>query len=310
MATFNYKQDAVQMAKEVIQLYNQGKIEQAKNLCDNKIEELAKLYKPSTLCKGVQLAYRKAIHAESGLAEYRYTEYPVSLFSVDSSIVVATNEATRDTVEKQIDEYIFIKSKLIDKMLVIAVEQIKKECKTGQDYYDKASGLALVTGRRIYSEILLQADFEIVDNSQISFTGQAKGGIEKALESYTIPVLGCDAHIIAEALIDVQNYIKNRPWFDSLESEKQLSDKVKRPIERSVIHLFQMILKEDRIILTPHDLRKIYATICWYRLKRCRGSFTAYAATLLGHSIKSRVGGKLRPDTRTAESYDKFRIDE
>ncbi|MFM6208562.1 protelomerase family protein, partial [Planktothrix sp.] len=115
---------------------------------------------------------------------------------------------------------------------------------------------------------------------------------------------------IIKALEDVQNYIKNRDWFDSLESEKQLSDKTKKPIERAVFQNFTTILKDEKILLTPHDLRKIYATICWYRLTRCKGSFTAYAATLLGHSYQSKVSGKIRPDTRTAESYDKFRITE
>ncbi|MFM6402848.1 protelomerase family protein, partial [Planktothrix sp.] len=194
MATFNYKQDAVQLAKEVIRLYKEGKIEDAKNLCNDKILDLAKIYKPSTLCKGIQPTYRKAIFSESGLSEYRYTEYPVSLFSVPIEMIAATNETTRDTVEKQLNDYIFIKSESIDKMLKKAVELIKKDCISGQDYYDKAVGIALLTGRRIYSEVLLQADFEAINsnNNNISFTGQAKGGVEKALESYKIPVLGCD----------------------------------------------------------------------------------------------------------------------
>ena len=310
MATFNYKQDAVQLAKEVIALYNQGNIEQAKKLCDHKITELTKIYKPSTLCKGVQLTYRKAIYSESGLTEYRYTEYPVSLFSVPLEMITATNETTRDTVEKQLNEYIFINSDSVDNMLLKAVELIKKDCVSGQDYYDKAVAIALLTGRRIYSEVLLQADFEAINANQISFTGQAKGGIEKALQSYIIPVLGCDSRLILEALKDVQTYIKNRDWFESLESEKQLADKVKRPIERAVFHNFTTLLKTEKILLTPHDLRKIYATICWYRFKRQAGSFTAYAAILLGHSQTSKLSGKVRPDTRTAESYDKFRITE
>jgi len=310
MATFNYKQDAVQLAKEVIALYNQGKIEDAKSLCNDKILDLAKIYKPSTLCKGIQLTYRKAIFSESGLSEYRYTEYPVSLFSVPIEMIAATNETTRDTVEKQLNDYIFIKSESIDKMLKKAVELIKKDCISGQDYYDKAVGIALLTGRRIYSEVLLQADFEAINSNKISFTGQAKGGVEKSLESYKIPVLGCDSKLIIKALEDVQNYIKNRDWFDSLESEKQLSDKTKKPIERAVFQNFTTILKDEKILLTPHDLRKVYATVCWYRLTRCKGSFTAYAATLLGHSYQSKVSGKIRPDTKTAESYDKFRITE
>ena len=242
MASFNYKQDAVQLAKELIALYKEGKIEDAKNLCNDKILDLAKLYKPSTLCKGIQLTYRKAIFTESGLEEYRYTEYPVSLFSVPIEMVQSTNETTRDTVEKQISDYIFIKSESIDKMLEKAVELIKKDCVSGQDYYEKATAIALLTGRRIYSEVLLQADFEVVNSNNISFTGQAKGGIEKALESYKIPVLGCDSKLIIKALKDVQNYIKNRDWFDTLESEKQLSDRTKRPIERAVFQNFTTIL--------------------------------------------------------------------
>ncbi|MFM6213599.1 protelomerase family protein, partial [Planktothrix sp.] len=192
MATFNYKQDTVQLAKEVMALYNQGKIEDAKSLCNDKILDLAKLYKPSTLCKGIQLCYRKAIFSESGLEEYRYTEYPVSLFSVPIEMVQNTNETTRDTVERQLNDYIFIKSESIDKMLQKAVELIKKDCISGQDYYEKAVGIALLTGRRIYSEVLLQADFEAINSNNIRFTGQAKGGVEKSLESYKIPVLGCD----------------------------------------------------------------------------------------------------------------------
>lgn len=310
MVTFNYKLDAVKLAKEVIKLYNQGNAVEAKKLCNDKIIELSKIYKPSTLCKGVQLTYRKAIFNESGLSDYRYSEYPISLFSVDVGIVNSVNETTRDTVECQLNEYIFINSDSIDNMLLKAVELIKKECISGQDYYDKTVGIALLTGRRIYSEVLLQADFEAINTNQISFTGQAKGGVEKSLQSYIIPVLGCDSELILEALKDVQTYIKNRDWFDSLESEKELSDKVKRPVERAVFQNFTTLLKTEKILLTPHDLRKIYATICWYRLKQCTGAFTAYTATLLGHSYQSKSDGKIRPDTRTAESYDKFRITE
>lgn len=310
MATFNYKQDAVQFGKIIIKLYNQGKIEEAKNLCDIKIDELSKIYKPSTLCKGVQLTYRKAIFEASGLKDYRFTEYPVSLFSVDSSIIAQTNEATRDTVEKQLDEYIFIESDSIDKMLENAVELIKKECVSGQDYYEKACAIALLSGRRLTSEIALQAEFEAIDANHINFKGQAKGGLEKANKAYTIPVLGCNAKLIVDALNDVQSYIQTRDWFDTLENEKQLQDKIKRQLERATFQNFTTILKDEKVMLTPHDLRKIYATICWYRLKRQSGSFTAYAAILLGHSYKSKVGGKIRPDTRTAESYDKFRIKE
>lgn len=303
--------DAIELAGQVVALWKADKGEEAKTLCDTKIQELLQIYAPATVAKDCQKIYRKAISNLSGID--RYTLEPVSLFKVPIEILIGVNEASKDSVEAQRDELIPITQNVQDRLLKTAIELLNTPTTKGQDIYNKATAIMLLTGRRGYSEILTHAEFIAIDKHHVAFLGQAKGGEEKRSEVYTIPVLGVTSDEIVKAQLEISEYIKNRHWYSSELTEKDISGKCKKQVQACLDKYFDPIFNEVRDAgyrmetLHPHDLRKIAATIA-HGIYGKRKAFTAFAASYLGHNTTNRVLGTKRRDTRTSESYEKFEL--
>ena len=310
--------DAQTFAREIVALWQSGESQATKTLCDTKINELLEKYSHSTVYKDCQKIYRKAISLEVGQIEYRYTEEPVSLFAVPKEIAVKVKEQSRDTVEAQFDLLIPITPSIRDSLLSIAVELVKTVPNKGQDYYNKAVGIGILTGRRPYSEVLHHAEFSKIDDYNVQFKGQAKGGESKRIEEYEIPVLGCNSDYIIQAQFEVVNYIISREWYRENLTDKDISGNCKRQLQAAVnvfidplftpLRKSEWAKKEGLLIppIHPHDLRKIYACLAWGIRNRKRSAFTAYASKILGHNTTNKVSGRTRRDTRTSESYNKF----
>jgi hypothetical protein len=310
------QKDAETLAANVVALWKAGKSVEAKKLCDEKIEALLEKYAASTVVKNCHQIYRKQIALAAGITgEYRFVEEPMCLFQAPIEITTAVNEASRDTVENQRNELTPITRDIIDKLLEVAVALVTNEKKTGHDIYGKAVGLALLTGRRIYAETLNHAVFERFDDSSVIFYGQAKGGLEKRETGYTIPVLGCSADAIVKAQSEVHEYIHNRPWYSQDLDDKTLAGKCKKQVQQVIDSKLDVVFNELRNEghaidpLHPHDLRKLYAFIVWVVINRQKSGFTQFAPQILGHSYTVKHSGKTRANTRSSESYEKYRLE-
>jgi len=208
------------------------------------------------------------------------------------------------------DDHIVLKSLRLsssenDLFILAGKEQIKKDhtnlkpldplplietaidlIKTRSGYSKVAVGLGLLTGRRS-TEILKTAIFEIINDSNVVFTGQLKKK-EGESKPYPIPVL-CDSADIVEAL----GYIRSLINFDDLTNEAIHSKTNKTLNEQTVKHFGKGF--------SVHKLRSAYAEICAYWLKEDTQSKANYFGTILGHDPL---------DLKTAQSYEDFYIDD
>lgn len=313
------EKDAAILATQVIELYKVGKPDDAKALCDEKVLALLARYAPSTVTKDCSRIYRKAIAIEAGIdpKTYRFTDKPMCLFQVPIELTTAVNDTSRDAVEAQRDVLCPITQDIMSELLEVGKQLVTIDPKKGQDFYNIAMGLVLLTGRRPYAETLHYARFETVNNYSVEFTGQAKGGSEKRETAFTIPVLGCDASVIVNAQNLVTNYIQSRPWYTSEITEKEISGNCKKQAQQCINTYIDPIFEPVRAsglpgcevgLINPHDLRKAYAFIVWVNQNKMHSSFTQFAPKILGHSYTVKHSGKVRANTRSSESYEKFRL--
>lgn len=299
------EQDAKALATQVVDLWQKGNNDEAKALCDTKIQELLTQYKPSTVTKDCQKVYRKAITELSGVADYK--QLPVSLFKVPEEILITVNQKSRQATFDQRTNLIKVTDLQVDKLLETAVSLLKTPTHKAQDIYSKACALVLLTGRRPYSEVLHHAEFEIISNHKVLFSGQAKGGIEKRQRFFEIPVLGASAELIVETQNEVSEYIHSREWYREDLTDKEISGNCKKQLQLSLDRFINPIMLDSKCVLSPHDLRKLYAFICWERLNNRDSAFTAYAPTILLHTQSNKLGDESF-DTQTSECYEKFKL--
>lgn len=310
------EKDAEALAVKVVELWKAGKSDSAKSLCDERIKELLEKYAISTVTKDCHRIYRKFIAIEAGInpIAYRFTDEPMCLFQAPIELTTEVNDTSRDSVETQRFELIPITREIIDSLLEIAVKLVTCEPKKGQDIYGKAVGLALLTGRRIYAETLNYAKFESLNNGSVIFYGQAKGGVKKRENGYEIPILGCASDVIVNAQSEVYEYIHAREWYHPELTDKELSGKCKKQVQQIISNQLDNVFNTVRNtgyeveLLHPHDLRKLYAFIVWVVLNRQKSGFTQFAPQILGHSYTVKHSGKVRANTRSSESYEKYRL--
>lgn len=299
------EQDAKALATQVVALWQNDKNDDAKALCDSKIEELLKVYSPATVAKNCQKVYRKAIIDLSGIDNYK--QLPVSLFKVPENLLISVNQQSRQSTFDQRTNLVKVTDLQVDKLLETALNLLKNPTQKVQDIYSKACSLVLLTGRRPYSEILHYAEFEVISNHKVLFSGQAKGGIEKRQKQFEIPVLGASASLIVEAQNEVLTYIRGRDWYQENLTDSVIAGNCKRQFQKSIDMYFNPIMIDSKCVLSPHDLRKLYAFICWERLNNRDSAFTAYAPTILLHTQSNKLGTESY-DTQTSECYEKFKL--
>lgn len=312
------QKQAEELASKVVDLWSNGKDEEATELCNKKIQALLGLYSPSYVAKDCQRIFRKAIFQASGLSEYKYRERPVSYFTVPKEVLNAVNYHSREAVSNQRDDLVTIPSDVVSELLETAKTLLEKPVEKANDCYEKVIALGLLTGRRCFVEIMNKAEFHKVDSPNlVSFSGQAKGGEDKELSAYLIPVLGVSPDLAIEGLEEVREYLINRPWWDE-EAISEQKDYIKRRTNKQIKRLLDrhyapVLRKGDIDQISAHDLRKLYAAICYYNQKRLNlyrssnPAFTAFASEILGHSSLTESGQKYK-DTKTSESYEKYEI--
>lgn len=171
--------------------------------------------------------------------------------------------------------------------------------------YKVAAGLLLLTGRRT-AEIFLTGNFAPVKGTKtkVSFTGQLKKRDGKDAASgaaYNIPILCENTKIINAAnwlkslyngTVKPKNAKGITPVFADI---ADVNKRVSRDLGIAVKAEFADILGAD---VTAHDLRKAYASICFYLGKK--GTFRQTAQKILGH-------GTGRAEL-TSETYTKYKV--
>ncbi len=192
--------------------------------------------------------------------------------------------------------------------------------------YQKLSiGMAGLTGRRIFSEILIYGRFEIVDRDHLLFSGQAKsrdksGGLFK--KPYTIPALA-DTELIYEGWLKLRekswnqiDYAKHflkkitknsmaisadqhhalfEKKYDYLVGVRQ---KIKDSVSKDVSKLVKKIFDDKE--MQAKSLRTMYAVTAYNKFADIKTyDETVYIKNILGHS---------EGDLQTAHSYKQCSI--
>lgn len=298
----------------------------ALDLCNAEIAYLEQSYGVTTISKKLQPIYRKAMSKISGVTQYR--SLPLALFTFSGTKTV--NDDTRSKVETATENLIPVTEKQLNQLIEKAIDFLYCD---GEDNYSIAKlalGIGILTGRRIYKEVCLQAEFYPVlddsgkiDPSRLSFYGQAKSGNDRKGEGYEIETL-FDATEIYNGHLDLLDMVKDTTWYqtalangegdndeDSNSVQSVLHYYVNRVIKNELLPIFQETVDAGYPVnLVAKDTRKLYATVCHNRYVQKTGkriSFEVYAAKLLGHQKTSKTGKKFK-DTVTAQSYNKFSV--
>lgn len=167
--------------------------------------------------------------------------------------------------------------------------------------FDVAIALSFVTGRRIFSEISKSAVFIPKTENTLTFSGQAKNAskIDKPYQIYSL----IDSQMVCEKHDLLLDYLLDKKWFALGEcTEGVIQSRLGRVSSKLLSHFSQVLEYE----LTPHDLRKLYAAMC-FRLYSKSNSFSMFAGELLGHG-KHDFKGTYISDSETTNSYVKFRL--
>jgi hypothetical protein len=218
--------------------------------------------------------------------------------SLMTANVNATSKANRASIET-VQVGIEIVNGIIDdaKTLLANTETIENNSQA----LDVAIALSLVTGRRIYSEISKSAVFVAKTDNTLNFSGQAKN-VNKVDETYQIYAL-IDSEMICEKHDLLLDYLLDKPWFEIGECTVETIQSRLGRVPSQLLASFSQLLGCE---MTPHDLRKLYAAMC-FRLYGTSNSFANFAGQLLGHG-KRDFKGTYISDSETTNSYVKFKV--
>lgn len=288
---------------------------QALEICNGEIASLETEYGITTIAKKLQPLYRKAMTKISGITAYR--SLPLALFTFTGTKTV--NDDTRSKVEISTEKLYPVTESQLSQWTAKATDFIFCE---GEDNYAIAKlalGLAMLTGRRIYKEICIQGEFFPVldgegkiDNSRLSFYGQAKAGETRKNQGFDIDCL-YNATDCIDAIKDLQDMVKVQSWYsqDSNAVQSVLHTYVEKIILTELLPIFTATNNAGYgLTLNPKDSRKMYATICHNNYVKRTGKnigFETFTAKLLGH-VKTSKTGKQFKDTVTTQSYNKFSV--
>ncbi|MCP4156538.1 MAG: hypothetical protein GY757_52980 [bacterium] len=258
------------------------------------------------------------------LKNIRDNHHALKHFKLTDAEYDELNYAYQQSVCKKADDPIkFDDEKFIDVSIKLIEDFFSEK---HNSYMKLALGLAGLTGRRIYSEILFFGKFEKINCKEFSimFSGQAKTKKDDR-PPYEIPILA-DSEFIFEswvALRDFKHFFDRedgKAIFDlstnaaniSMKRHDQIFRKNKSSLTRIDKSKKTMMSKSMGILarkcfkdafpgyaITPKDLRSACAEICFRRFK-INGSRNTYFCKILGHR---------ELDIQTAESYKVFDID-
>jgi hypothetical protein len=302
--------------------------------CNEEINWLLSLGRTINTLASDQRDYRKVIakRCDLPITKNSHKALPLCLFTLPSEIVESKNTSYENKVSAMRLIQIPISREIVDKIIAEAIEWLDipyhEGSKNRNALYQKGLAIEILTGRRIYSEVLALGHFETIDDKYIMFKGQAKGNQEKREKPYVIPFLGGSIEIankIIKAKKEIDDYYQSREWFDiSLyKNESDFIRKFRDNVKKQLTPFLNQLDKHFDIVrqkamlqttdkkwcmepLSSHDLRRFYAFACWMIIEEKRGAFTEYATRALIHE-KERKSGHVSYNTKTSESYDMFR---
>jgi hypothetical protein len=298
--------EATDFAKVITTMISGGESDGARALCQEKIENLLTRYSQTYVLKACVKLFRESIYQAhygqpwagklaTDTQRAQYFDFPVNLFTPPENLKMEV----RNTTEKNLTDHrsltIAFPESLIDAMIDKAVALLKSDGTRARDIYAKAVAIELLTGRRQFAEICLNAVFHPSGPQSVYVTGLAKTPIE----GVEIPVLGTDPETIIEALETVQTYIKSRPWFTPETAPDDVRRKIDKITREVITTEFQSLIDPfySEILSTygklwtlqfkpfsTHDLRALWVVICHYRLNRTMSDIGVYARKILGHT--------------------------
>ncbi len=167
-------------------------------------------------------------------------------------------------------------------------------------FYDIATGLLLLTGRRSV-EVLKTASFEAIAANKVLFSGQAKKSIYDAegnkldAEAYEIYTL-CDAEIVAKALHKLRS-IKDYSNKTEREVNSLAASALNKAVKRNFLGKYTFNLDGVACMnIEAKSLRSIYVHLA-QRLFKENSELTKFANSQLGHS-----------DRKTADNYMEYKL--
>ena len=324
-----YEVEAKEFASELMKLYakhlaaktpttRDKYFKKCLELCEVKQAELRVNYSEITIIKTITPIYRKAIAMASGMMDekkkggYKYTNYPVAFWRVDRAENEKIFHQTKVNVSAKKQNATRVTVECREALLNLADEILNAPfIDTPTAVFKKALAIALVTGRRFYVEVLRQANFTKLDeiedyNRVMTFTGQAKGGLEKTKQVYKLPCFS-DVDLVIENLAFVQGYVKAKPWYLDEMDSKTFSSKLKKQCEYALIS-FQAICKQHGFLITIKDLRSLYMAFCYYDysvLSARMPDYDNYVGSIAGHDVNA-LNGKGYYNATTTEHYKNF----
>jgi hypothetical protein len=172
------------------------------------------------------------------------------------------------------------------------------------DWADVAAGLAVLTGRRS-AELLSTANFEVVSQRSLIFTGAVKRRGEKGL-AFEIPTL-TDANRVVDAIALLRRELPDAIQLSAKDVNAKYGQAVARACDRHFSDLVPTRLSKDS--LYTHLFRSIYATIAtfWY----CPPSVneTEFKAAIQGHfQILDEANPELRRSLAASRHYSDYEI--
>lgn len=279
------------------------------NLFENDINDmlsaLSSQYSEVTLEKKIVNVFRKMLASELGVQKFDYKKLPYCLFKYDSGY----NQQYRESVDKRSFDTINLPKEFVKQWFEVANNLLKDD---GTDNYTIARyglGIAMLTGRRLYSEVLgtLQI-FPLEDDDgkllgTVDFEGLRKGKQHKLNSLQDIPIYGIDLDELTAKHEELKGLLRQREWFNVMDFETTQSN-LKNYIGKIFKDEIMSILFTDSDLeLTPHDCRKIAVAVYLHCANITGFNSVQYGAKYLGH-----YNSQGHTDTQTSKSYMKFSI--
>lgn len=231
-------------------------------------------------------AYRAALKANTGI---RLKTALLQSLKISAAKNKRLNKAYENKVSTKTELAVWIDITAAD--AADAINHAKTLLASGTKY-KVAAALMLLTGRRT-AEIYLSATFSPKKGSPVLalFSGQLKQRNDAPAAPYTVPLLDTFAAINKAAV-----------WLQSqyeFSSPADVNSRISKDLGKTIKSEFSKWLGAD---VTPHDLRKFYASAAYVRRPDAKkaSSFRTYAQKILGHS--GQTAGL------TSEAYRKYRI--
>lgn len=302
--------DAAEFATQLLSHYPDNETE-GRALATAKIEDLLKGFSPTYVLKGCTKAYREAIYTAyyghefpgKTATEKQRSDYysaPVNWFTPPDNLKQDTKLATEKNLTQLRSLAIVFPESLIDELLDKAISLITTPPSRAYDYYAMGVAVELLSGRRQYSEILTNGKFTPVGPQEIRVTGLAKTG----LEGVTIPVIGVDSETLCKAVETIQSYMTSRPWYRPDITSNEVKTKVDQITRDAISKEFQPLIDvyyDDLLKVykgrwyvqfpkfSTHDLRALWAVICYHRLNRETADMGVYIRGILGHTSEKNT---------------------